>query len=61
MNQMRAKSNAKSCIREPITAPRTEPTRTPAQWEWDDDDGDSPLFADEDMMETGEMKGRGKA
>jgi hypothetical protein len=44
MNQMRAKRS----IREPTTAPRTEPTMTPARWEWDDD---SPLIADEVMIE----------
>jgi hypothetical protein len=55
MIQMRAKSS----IREPITAPRTEPTMTPAQLEWDDDD-DSPLIAVEDMMEHEEHEGNGK-
>jgi hypothetical protein len=45
MDQMRSKSS----IREPTTALRTEPTMTPARWEWDDDD--SPLIVDEDMMD----------
>jgi hypothetical protein len=47
MNQMREKSS----IREPTTAPMTEPTMTPARGNWGDDDYDSPLIADEDMME----------
>jgi hypothetical protein len=53
MNQMRAKSN----IREPTTAPRTEPTMTPARWEWD---ADSPLIADEDVMEDEGDEGSGE-
>jgi hypothetical protein len=54
MNQMRAKSS----IREPTTAPRTEPTMTPARWESDDDD--SPLIAVEDMMEDEGDEGNGE-
>jgi hypothetical protein len=53
MNQMRAKRS----IREPTTAPRTEPTMTPARWEWDDD---SPLTADEVKMEDEGDEGNGE-
>jgi hypothetical protein len=45
MNQMRRKRS----IKEPTTAPRTEPTMTPARLEWDDDD--KPWVADEDITE----------
>jgi hypothetical protein len=53
MNQMRPKRS----IREPTTAPRTEPTMTPARWEWDDD---SPLIADEDVVEDEGDEGNGE-
>jgi hypothetical protein len=53
MNQMRAKRS----IREPTTAPRTEPTMIPARWEWDDD---SPLMTDEVVMEDEGDEGNGE-
>jgi hypothetical protein len=53
MNQMRAKRS----IRDPTTAPRIEPTMTPARWEWDDD---SPLIADEVVMEDEGDEGGGE-
>jgi hypothetical protein len=46
-------------IREPTTVPRTEPTMTPAPWEWDDDD--SLLIVDEDMMEDKADEGNGES
>jgi hypothetical protein len=58
MNQMRVKSSIKE-VRGPITAPRTEPTMTPAWWEWNDDD--STLIADEDMMEDEGNEGNGES
>jgi hypothetical protein len=55
MNQIRAKSK----IREPTTAPRTEPTMTPARWEWDE--FDSPVIADEDVIEDEGDEGTGES
>ena len=50
---------ARSSTREPTTAPRTEPTMAPARCEWDDDE--SPLIADEDMMEDEGDEGNGES
>jgi hypothetical protein len=55
MNQMRAKS----IIRELSSAPRTEPTMTPAWWGWDDDD--SLLIVGENMMEDEGDGGNGES
>jgi hypothetical protein len=47
-------------VREPSTAPGTEPTiLASARWERDDDD--SPLIADEDIMEGEGDEGNGKS